>query len=98
MQRERERLTREREAVFNQQQVLQEKLAEINREMQAIDAYESTNNYSSYHTVIVTVGTLPVSCAVDAVLTANIFAVAGMVPRNALTSISSSLICIEFDA
>jgi hypothetical protein len=50
------------------------------------DSVVIENAYSSYHTVIVTVGTLPVSCAVDAVLTANIFAVAGMLPRNEKTN------------
>lgn len=44
MQQERERLNRERQAIFNQQQALQEKLDEINREMQAIDAYESAKS------------------------------------------------------
>jgi predicted NodU family carbamoyl transferase len=44
MQQERERLNREREAVFVEQQALQEKLAEINREMTAIDAYESAKS------------------------------------------------------
>jgi hypothetical protein len=47
MQQERERLNREREAVFVEQQALQEKLAEINREMAAIDAYESAKSGKS---------------------------------------------------
>jgi hypothetical protein len=44
IQRERDRLNAEREAVFTQQQELENKLAEINREMQAIDAYESAKS------------------------------------------------------
>jgi hypothetical protein len=47
MQQERERLNREREAVFVEQQALQEKLAEINREMAAVDAYESAKSGKS---------------------------------------------------
>jgi len=39
--RERERLHREREAVFSEQQELEQKLAAINRELSAIDAYEA---------------------------------------------------------
>jgi hypothetical protein len=39
--RERERLHGEREAIFNQQQELEAKLADINRELAAIDAYEA---------------------------------------------------------
>ena len=39
--RERERLRGEREAVFNQQHQLENKLNEINRELSAIEAYES---------------------------------------------------------
>lgn len=39
--RERDRLRGEREAVFNQQQELEQKLAAINKEMRAIDAYEA---------------------------------------------------------
>jgi len=39
--RERDRLHAEREAVFTQQEELQKKLDEINREFQAIEAYES---------------------------------------------------------
>ena len=39
--RERDRLHSEREAVFNQQHDLETKLAEINRELAAIDAYEA---------------------------------------------------------
>jgi hypothetical protein len=41
MQQERERLNREREEIFNEQQELRNKLDGINREMQAIDAYEA---------------------------------------------------------
>src|SRR5579862_7990746 len=41
MQQERERLHREREVIFNQQHELEGKLAEINRELSAIDAYEA---------------------------------------------------------
>jgi hypothetical protein len=41
MQQERERLHKEREQVFNQQHELESKLAEINRELGAIDAYEA---------------------------------------------------------
>ena len=44
MQRERDRLNAERDAVFTQQQELQTKLGEINREMAAIDAYESAKS------------------------------------------------------
>ncbi len=42
--RERERLHGEREQVFNQQQELETKLAAINNEMRAIDAYESAKS------------------------------------------------------
>src|SRR5712671_4051498 len=38
--RERARLDSEREAIFTQQQELENKLTEINRELAAIDAYE----------------------------------------------------------
>ena len=38
---ERERLNTEREAVFNQQKDLENKLTGINRELAAIDAYEA---------------------------------------------------------
>lgn len=41
MQQERERLNKEREEIFNQQHELEGKLAGINRELEAIDAYES---------------------------------------------------------
>lgn len=41
MARERERLRAERENIFNQQEELQRKLDEINREFAAIEAYES---------------------------------------------------------
>ena len=41
MRDERQRLNQEREAVFNQQHELENKLAAINREMDAIDAYEA---------------------------------------------------------
>ena len=39
--RERERLHAEREAIFTQQQELETKLGDINRELAAIDAYEA---------------------------------------------------------
>ena len=39
MQRERERLNRERDEVLNQQKGLENKLTEINRELAAVDAY-----------------------------------------------------------
>lgn len=38
---ERERLNKEREAIFNQQHELEQKLDAINRELRAIEAYES---------------------------------------------------------
>jgi hypothetical protein len=41
VQRERARLHGERDAIFTQQQELETKLAEINREFAAIDAYEA---------------------------------------------------------
>src|SRR5947209_18935672 len=41
VQRERARLHGEREAIFTQQQELEQKLAGINRELSAIDAYEA---------------------------------------------------------
>ena len=41
MTRERDRLRGEREQIFNQQQELQRKLDEINREFAAIEAYET---------------------------------------------------------
>ena len=41
MQRERERLNRERDELLNQQKDLENKLTEINRELEAIDAYEA---------------------------------------------------------
>ncbi len=41
IERERQRLHAERESVFNQQQQLDGKLAEINRELTAIEAYKS---------------------------------------------------------
>jgi hypothetical protein len=41
MQQERERLHKEREHIFNQQHELEGKLADINRELTAIDAYEA---------------------------------------------------------
>ena len=41
IQRDRARLLGEREAIFNQQQELETKLAAINRELSAIDAYEA---------------------------------------------------------
>jgi hypothetical protein len=42
--RERDRLRSERESVFTQQRELQSKLAEIDREMAAIEAYESAKS------------------------------------------------------
>jgi hypothetical protein len=42
--RDKERLGKEREAIFTQQQELEQKLEEINREMRAIDAYEATKS------------------------------------------------------
>jgi hypothetical protein len=42
--RERARLHGEREAIFTQQQELENKLAEINRELAAIDAYEAAKS------------------------------------------------------
>ena len=42
--RERERLHAEREQVFNQQHELENKLADINRELAAIDAYEAAKS------------------------------------------------------
>lgn len=44
MQRERDRLHAEREQIFNQQQELEAKLADINREFSAIDAYEAAKS------------------------------------------------------
>ncbi|HEX3537813.1 MAG TPA: hypothetical protein VHU15_13715 [Stellaceae bacterium] len=44
VQRERARLHGEREAIFTQQQELENKLADINRELAAIDAYESARS------------------------------------------------------
>ena len=41
---ERERLNKEREAIFNQQHELKQKLDGINREMRAIDAYEAAKS------------------------------------------------------
>ena len=41
MQRERQRLNRERDEVLNQQRDLENKLTEINRELAAVDAYEA---------------------------------------------------------
>ena len=41
MQRERDRLHAEREQIFNQQQELEAKLADLHRELSAIDAYEA---------------------------------------------------------
>lgn len=41
IQRERDRLHAEREAIFTQQQQLETKLVDINRELSAIDAYEA---------------------------------------------------------
>ena len=42
--RERERLHSDREAIFNQQHELDQKLAAINNEMRAIDAYEAAKS------------------------------------------------------
>src|SRR4051794_39575698 len=42
--RQRQRLNREREEIFNQQEELQKKLGEINREFQAIEAYEAAKS------------------------------------------------------
>lgn len=42
--RERERLNRERESIFTAQQELEQKLAAINREFAAIDAYEAAKS------------------------------------------------------
>jgi hypothetical protein len=44
IQRERERLHAEREAVFTQQHELETKLVDINRELSAIDAYEAAKS------------------------------------------------------
>ena len=44
MQQERERLAKEYEEIFAEQQALQDKLDGINREMVAIDAYESAKS------------------------------------------------------
>ena len=41
---ERERLNKEREAIFTQQQELEQKLAGINNELRAIDAYEAAKS------------------------------------------------------
>ena len=42
--RDRQRLQAEREAIFNQQHELEQKLAAINNEMRAIDAYEAAKS------------------------------------------------------
>ena len=42
--RERERLNAERDAIITQQQELDKRLAEINREFQAVDAYEAAKS------------------------------------------------------
>jgi len=44
IQQERERLHAEREQIFNQQQELERKLADFNRELVAIDAYETAKS------------------------------------------------------
>jgi hypothetical protein len=44
MQRERARLNGEREAIFTEQQELENKLAALNRELAAIDAYEAAKS------------------------------------------------------
>lgn len=41
IQQERDRLHREREAIFDQQKELEGRLADLNREFEAIDAYEA---------------------------------------------------------
>src|ERR1700674_5061064 len=45
--RERERLHAERERIFNQQQELEGKFADINRELSAINPYETTKTPSA---------------------------------------------------
>ena len=42
--RERDRLNAEREAIITQQRELDQRLAEINREFQAVDAYEAAKS------------------------------------------------------
>src|SRR6185295_4564659 len=42
--RDRERLHAEREQIFNQQKALEDRLAEIDRELDAIDAYEAAKS------------------------------------------------------
>jgi hypothetical protein len=49
--KERERLNTEREAIFSQQHELEAKLAEINREMGAITAYEAAKSGKAAPTV-----------------------------------------------
>ena len=49
MQRERDRLHAEREQIFNQQQELEAKLADLNRELSAIDAYEAAKSGKPAH-------------------------------------------------
>jgi hypothetical protein len=44
MRQERQRLDEERQAIFNQQRELENKLGAIDREMAAIEAYESTKS------------------------------------------------------
>ena len=44
IERERDRLHAEREQIFNQQQELEAKLADLNRELSAIDAYEAAKS------------------------------------------------------
>lgn len=44
VQRERARLNGERDAIFTQQQELENKLADLNRELAAIDAYEAAKS------------------------------------------------------
>jgi hypothetical protein len=44
VQRERDRFHVEREAIFNQQQELEKSLDEVNRQLQAIDAYEAARS------------------------------------------------------
>lgn len=47
MQRERDRLHAEREAIFTEQRQLETKLNEINREFAAVDAYEAAKSGKS---------------------------------------------------
>src|ERR1051325_6901077 len=51
IQQERERLHREREAIFNQQQELENRLAALNREFEAVDAYEAAKTGKAVRSV-----------------------------------------------